>query len=182
MPNDNCFGDELRRRRLELGLSIKRLAKLSGVSRRWVVCAEENSNITMDVLKKLTRAMKMTTITISSDLSGAVGALPLDVDTLAVALEEIDRGNELTHRAAARIRDFNIGVGKSGRNDTPHEEGFSERAASLVRQFTEHVRSLSRSPDKLRKVEKAVSTFLTPEADARTRPAKAHQRRRRNTA
>src|SRR5437763_7982132 len=106
MTNDNCFGDEWRTRRLELGLSVKKLAKLSGVSRRWIVCAEENSNIGIEVLKKLARTMKMTTITISPDLSGGVGALPVDADALFAALEELDRSTELTQRAAERIRDF----------------------------------------------------------------------------
>jgi len=181
MPNDNCFGTELKKRREELGLSVKRLAKLSSVSRRGIACAEENSNITVDVLKKLTRAMKMTSITIAPDLSGTIGQLPLDAETLRAALEEITRSSELAQRAAERIRNFSVGVGKSARNDTPPDKGFGERAASLVRQFTEHVRSLSRSPDRLRKVEKAVSTLLTPEAADAPTGAKAH-RRRKSTA
>jgi transcriptional regulator with XRE-family HTH domain len=182
MLDDNCFGDELKNRRLELGLSVKKLAKLSGVSRRWIGCAEENSNITVDVLKKLMRTMKMTTIRISPELTAAVGANPQDAKVLLSALDELEQSNELSLRAAGKLRDFSVGVGKSGRNDTPQDEGFSERAATLVRQFTAHVRSLSKSPDKLRKVEKAVSTFLTPEAANAPISAKAHPRRRRSTA
>src|SRR5437764_2029272 len=109
MPNDNCFGDELKKRRLELGLSVKKLAKLSGVSRRWIGCAEENSNITVDVLKKLTRAMKMTSIRISPELSAAVSANPPDTNLLVIALDEIDKSAELGRRAATRLRDFSLG-------------------------------------------------------------------------
>lgn len=165
MDVENSFGQELRARRLLLGFSVKKLAKLSGVSRRWITCAEEGSNITIDVLRKLMQTMKMTVITIYPGITAEAGLADTGVTELAAAVDEITRSAGLAHQAAERIRTFTLGVGKSVPKDTPDDERFNERAATLVTHFTEHVRSLS-DPDKLQKVEKAVSSFLRPETEA----------------
>jgi transcriptional regulator with XRE-family HTH domain len=177
MNEENSFGLELKARRELLELSVKRLAKLSGVSRRWIVCAEDGSNITIDVLRKLMQAMKMTGITISPGLTINAGLVAQDTASLALAVEDITRSTELAQQAANRIRTFTLGVGKSVTNDTPNDEGFNGRAAALVTHFAQHVRSLS-DPAKLQKVERAVSNLLRPEEEA-PGTAKAIPRRKR---
>jgi transcriptional regulator with XRE-family HTH domain len=180
MNEENTFGLQLNARRELLGLSIKRLAKLSGISRRWIVCAEQGSNITIDVLRKLMQAMKMTIINIGQGMTIDAGPTIHDTASLAEAVDDITRSVQLAQQAADRIRTFTLGVGKSVPKDTPEEERFNERAAALVTHFAEHVRSLS-DPDKLQKVEKAVSAFLRPEEDA-PRTAKALPRGRRKSS
>ncbi|MEA2163805.1 MAG: hypothetical protein QOK37_1932 [Thermoanaerobaculia bacterium] len=180
MHMENTFGMQLKARRELLGLSVKKLSKFSGVSRRWIVCAEESRNISIEILKKLMQAMQMTGVVIAPGMT--VGASPTAPDTasLAAAVEDIGRSAAFAKQAADRIRTFTLGVGKSVPKHTPVDEGFNERAARLVTHFTEHVRSLS-DPEKLQRVEKAVSSFLRPEEDA-PRTAKAHPRRRRSSA
>jgi Helix-turn-helix. len=180
MIAENSFGLELRARRQQLGLSINKLAKRSGVSRRWIGCAEKDGNISMDVLRKLMQAMKMSAITICPGMTVNAGLSAPDTATLAAAVEDISRSAKLAQQAADRIKIFTLGVGKSARNDTPHDEGFNEWAAALVMHFAEHVRSLS-DPEQLQKVEKAVSNLLRPEEDA-PRTAKALPRRRRSSS
>jgi transcriptional regulator with XRE-family HTH domain len=174
-PTPNCFGDELDRRRQELGISINKLSKMSGVSRRWIYAALDNRNVSIEVLKKVARVLGVTEIRITRSLSASVGPVP---PALAEALDEISRGTALALQAAGKIRRFALGVGKSVRNDTPEEEGFSDTAASLVRRFTERVRTVSKNRDALREVEEAVSALLGPEADA---PAKVPARRRKRS-
>ncbi|SRR5258706_2973655 len=180
MDVEKSFALELRARRLLLGLSIKKLAKLSAVSRRWTTCAEEGSNITIDVLTKLMQTMDMTVITICPGITTAAGLADRDISSLAEAVEEITRSLELALRVADRIKSFILGVGKSVQKDTPESEGFNERAARLVTHFTEHVRSLS-DTDKLQKVEEAVGGILRPEAEAQG-TAKALRGRRRKSS
>lgn len=180
MHDDNSFGAELRARREQLGISMKKLSALSGVSRRGIFCAEHSSNIGMDTLKKLMHALTMTRITICPGVTADAGLAAHGTASLAAAVEDITRSSELAQQAADRIRSFTLGVGISVPKDTPVGEGFNERAAALVTQFTEHVRSLD-DPLKLQKVEKAVSNFLRPEEDA-PRTAKALPRRRRRSS
>jgi len=180
MEVENRFGLELRARRLLLGYSVKKLSKLSGVSRRWIACAEAGSNITIEVLRKLMQTMRMTVITIYPGITAEAGLADTGIAELAAAVDEISQSAGLARQAAERIRSFTLGVGKSVPKDTPDDERFNERAAALVTHFAEHVRSLS-DPDKLQKVEKAVSTFLRPEEDA-PRTAKALPRRRRKSS
>jgi transcriptional regulator with XRE-family HTH domain len=174
-PTPNCYGDDLQRRREALGISINKLSKISGVSRRWIYAALDNRNVSIEVLKKVARALGVTEIRITRSLTASVGPVP---PALAEALDEISRGTALALQAAGKIRRFAQGVGKSVRNDTPREEGFSDTAASLVRRFTERVRTVSRNREELRKVEEAVSALLGPEGDA---PAKAPARRRKRS-
>ncbi len=179
MDIENSFGLELRARRLLLGYSVKKMSKLSGVSRRWIACAEQGSNITVDVLTKLMRTMNMTVITICPGITAEAGLTAPRTAELAEAVAELTRSIGLSQQAVERIKSFILGVGKSVPKDTPQEEGFNERASDLVTHFTEHVRSLS-DPDKLQKVEKAVSGFLSPQTEAQG-TAKAPPGRRRKS-
>ncbi|HXA18188.1 MAG TPA: helix-turn-helix domain-containing protein [Thermoanaerobaculia bacterium] len=180
MDIENSFGLELRARRLLLGYSVKKLSKLAGVSRRWISCAEQGSNITVDVLAKLMRTMNMTVITICPGITGEAGLAAPGTTELAEAVAEITRSTGLSQQAVERIKSFIVGVGKSVPKDTPESEGFTERATALVTHFTEHVHSLS-DPDKLQKVEDAVSGILKPEAGAQG-TAKARPGRRRKSS
>jgi transcriptional regulator with XRE-family HTH domain len=114
MDGENNFGSELRARRNLLGLSISKLAKLSGVSPRWIVCAEQSKNISVDVLKKLMQSLKMNAITICPGMKVEAGLSAPDISSLEAALEDIRRSSELTQQAADRVRTFTLGVGKSG--------------------------------------------------------------------
>ncbi len=182
MDVEKSFALELRARRLLLGLSIKNLSKMSGLSRRWIACAEQGSNITIDVLAKLMVTMRMTVITISPGITGQAGLENIDTHSLAEAVDEITRSTGLCQQAAARIKRFIVGVGKSVPKETPQDEGVNERAAALVTHFTENVCSLS-DPDRLQKVEEAVSGILRPEAEGEAQgKAKAPPGRRRKSA
>jgi transcriptional regulator with XRE-family HTH domain len=89
MDIENSFGLELRGRRLLLGYSVKKLSKLSGISRRWIACAEQGSNITVDVLRKLMQTMNMTVITICPGITASTGAADRDITSLAEAVDQI---------------------------------------------------------------------------------------------
>lgn len=178
--DEKSFALELRARRLLLGLSIKKLSKLSGVSRRWVTCAEQGSNITIEVLTKLMQTMNISVITISPGLKAEAGQPARGTAELAEAVDEIARSTELARHAAERIKSFTLGVGKSVLKDTPESEGFTERAAALVTLFTEHVRSLG-DTDNLQKVEEAVSGILRPEAEAQGTARALPGRRRKSS-
>jgi transcriptional regulator with XRE-family HTH domain len=180
MDIENSFGLELRARRLLLGYSVKKMSKLSGVSRRWITCAEQGSNITVDVLTKLMRTMNMSVITICPGITGEAGLAAPGTAELAEAVAEITRSTGLSQQAVERIKSFIVGVGKSVPKDTPESEGFNERAARLVTHFTEHVRSLS-DTDKLQKVEEAVSGILRPEAEAQGTARALRGRRRKSS-
>ena len=179
MDVEKSFALELRARRQLLGLSIKKLSKLSGVSRRWIACAEQGSNITVDVLGKLMQTMNMTVITICTGITAEAGLAAPRTAELSETVAEITRISELAQHAAQRIKSFTVALGKSVQKDTPENEGFTEKATDLVTRFTEHVRSLS-DPGKLQKVEEAVSGILRPEAEAQG-TAKALRGRRRKS-
>jgi transcriptional regulator with XRE-family HTH domain len=106
MAEGNCFGSELRTRRELLGLSIKRLSQLSGVSSRWIVCAEKSKNISVDVLKKLMQALGLNAIKICPGMTIEAGLTAPDTTALVTAFDEIGRSVELAKQAADRIRTF----------------------------------------------------------------------------
>jgi len=180
MGIEKSFALELRARRLLLGLSIKKLSNLSGLSRRWVTCAEQGSNITIDVLTRLMQTMNISVITICPGLKAEAGLTARGTAELAEAVDEITRSTALAQHAAERIKSLAVGAGRSVSKGTPQDQGVNERASSLLTRFTEHVRSLS-DPDKLQKIEEAVSSVLRPEAEAEL-TAKARPGRRRKSA
>lgn len=174
----NTYGDELRTRRLALNLSVKKLAKLSGVSRRHITTVERNGNISVVYLKKLMQAMHMTQITICSGIELRAGMMPPDPAALEEAAVAVERSIHVLQDAAERVKTFAGRVGKYARNDTPKGGAFSDRGSALIRQFAERVRTISDDPEKLRRVEQDVSRFLDA-TEASDRVAKATPRRRR---
>ena len=172
----NAYGLELQRSRLARGLSIKKFAKLSGVSRRHINSAERGLNISIDVLKKLMRALGMTEIDVGDGISIRAES-PLSASEIRDVLLDLHRSAELTQSVAAKIRSFERRVGKSIRNDTPDDEdGVVAKASALISAFTAHVRSL-RDPAELANVEKGISGLLS--ARRGTAPPPSPRKRKR---
>jgi len=172
----STYGMQLQSTRLARGLSIKKLAKESGVSRRHVTSAERGLNISIDVLKRLMRALGMTHIDIAEGMSvrAAVNVTPNDV---ADVLLDLARSVALTQSITSKIRSFEQRVGKSVRNDSPEDEdAVVAKASILISEFTAHVRSL-RNPAELANVEKGLSGLFSAE-----RATVAAPRGRRRTA
>jgi transcriptional regulator with XRE-family HTH domain len=170
----NTYGLELQRCRLARGLSIKKLAKQSAVSRRHINSAERGLNISIDVLKKLMRALGMTDIDVGDGISIRAES-PLNVAEIRDVLLELQRSAELTQSVTATIRSFERRVGKSIRNDTPDEDGVVAKASALIGAFTAHVRSL-RDPAELANVEKGISGLLS--TGRGTSPSSPRKRKR----
>lgn len=173
----NTYGMQLQNSRLARGLSIKKLSKLSGVSRRHINSAERGLNISIDVLKKLMRSLGMTQIDVGEGVS-VQARTDLTSFEIADVLHDLQRSAELARSATAKIQSFEQRVGKSVRKDSPEDEdGVVAKASALIGEFTAHVRSL-RDPAKLASVEKGMSGLFATER----RSAPASPRKRKRTA
>lgn len=179
MPEEqNTYGAQLQESRVARGLSIKKLSRQSGVSRRHITSAERGLNISIDVLRKLMRALGMTRIDIGGGISAEAESAVTTADIRDVLLD-LQRSVELTQAVTSKVRSFEQRVGKSVRNNTPLDEhDVVAKASALIGEFTAHVRSLHDSSE-LAKVEKGMSGLFS--TAARTN-ATASPRRRRRTA
>ena len=111
-----------------LGLSITQLERLSGVSRKYIALAFEGANISLSILEKLARALKISSIKLSGlDVEAAEPAL--NKADLALATTLLERGLRETAEGLAILRNHDV------RDD----------AMSLARQVTSGIRNRKNS-------------------------------------
>jgi predicted transcriptional regulator len=169
----NIYGVQLQEARIRRALSINRLAKLSGVSRRHITSAEKGLNISIDVLKRLMRALGLTEITIDSGFT-VRSANPLSSAEIEEVVSHLTKSAALTQVATERLRSFGARVGNSVPNDSPADEDVVAKAAALVGEFTSHVRALG-DTKQLSTVKEGMKELFAEAA----RPATPARRRKR---
>jgi transcriptional regulator with XRE-family HTH domain len=159
MPAPTRYGLALRDKRLGCNLSIAKVAKLSGVSRRHVATAENGGNISVAVLRKLMRCLGIRELDIDLDTSLTLSESTVPHELLQAAADDAARGAAFSQRAAATLLSFTPGVGKYVPNDSPVDEAIHEEAARLISDFSNCVRDV-RDPHKLASLGAAVRTNL----------------------
>ena len=181
---ENRFGDELREARMKHGLTIYKLAKISGVSRRHIVTAESGGNISILILTKLTRVLGLSEITVSDGLRVRFGGASQSVapESLRSVLDDVERSVAHAQNAARTLQAMTPRVGKSIHVDTPRDDEINERAAALIGDFTEHVRRSLRDPRKLAEIGEAVSGLIRSEPSKGEAARAPAARRKRRTA
>jgi transcriptional regulator with XRE-family HTH domain len=97
---DLACGSALREARERLGLSDKRLAALSGVSRKHVADAQRGVNISRDVLKKLMRTLELKQIELDDGSTLKLGG----ADRIIAALDDVDQGVHRLLSSVAKLR------------------------------------------------------------------------------
>ena len=140
--NANIYGIQLQEARLRRGLSINKLAKLSRISRRHITTAEKGLNISIDVLKKLMRALGLTEITIDAGLSLRGAQNPPSAEEILEIADRLQQCSAIAQEVTEKLLSFRTRVGKSTPNDSPADENVIARASALVGEFTSHVRTL----------------------------------------
>jgi transcriptional regulator with XRE-family HTH domain len=157
------YGDTIRIERERQLLSQKRLATMAGVSRRHLASAERGANISIDVLRKLARALGMTQIDVGEGLAVTVPG----GKTLAAVIAPFADGIEQNARASLQLARELRGVtkpwvGKSAPSDTPeagHVSAEAQHLVELVSEFARNVQTLT-DPDQVRSLERRVSDLL----------------------
>jgi transcriptional regulator with XRE-family HTH domain len=74
-----------------MGLSITQLERLSGVSRKYIALAFEGANISLSILEKLARALKISSIKLSG-IEIDAGEPAMNEADLALATSLLERG------------------------------------------------------------------------------------------
>lgn len=110
-------------------MSISRLAKLSGVSRRHIASALHGDNISLGVLKKLMRTLQITHIDLGGGLHAHAAAASIDAAAILATVDELERGTQTLTRAAAELR-----AQLNARPAVP----MNRKAAALVREAAAH--------------------------------------------
>jgi transcriptional regulator with XRE-family HTH domain len=129
-PDEDLGGSALKGTRQSRGLSIKRLAAISTVSRRHIAAAESGGNYTVLVLKKLMRAMRMQTISFD-DLEATRLSEGVDPKVIANIAEEMEKGLAIQHAAIAALRSYVHG------ETSPHR---NSKAAALIHKTNRRAR------------------------------------------
>lgn len=156
-PPHPAVGAQLREAYDRLGLTITQLEKLSGVSRKYISLAFEGANISLSILEKLARALKISAIKLEGiDIDAGEPALS-DAD-LAVATSLLERG----------LREAMDGVAILRRHDVRDDP------ISIARQVTSGIRKRKGSG-----VGTAAHDGAELNAETSTQAVRASVRRRR---
>lgn len=118
-----AVGAQLREAYERMGITITQLEKLSGVSRKYISLAFEGANISLSILERLARALKITAIQLGGVAIDA-GEPALNSADLAVATSLLERG----------LRDAMDGVAILRRHDTRDDP------IAIARQVTSGIR------------------------------------------
>jgi transcriptional regulator with XRE-family HTH domain len=151
-----AVGAQLREAYDRLGLTITQLEKLSGVSRKYISLAFEGANISLSILEKLSRALKISAIKLGG-LDIDAGEPALSNADLAVATSLLERG----------LRDAMDGVGILRRHDVRDDP------ISIARQVTSGIRKRKSSG------ERAAADDAELNAETSSHAVRASARRRR---
>jgi transcriptional regulator with XRE-family HTH domain len=161
------YGDALRIERERQLLSQKKLATLAGVSRRHLASAERGANISIEVLRKLARALGITRVDVGEGLTLNIP----EGKTLGILLAPFAAGFEQNARASLQLARELRGLSKaraaSGapgatQDDAPDVVSGSPETAQLAEQvfdFVRKMRSLT-DPDEVRRLKRHVSDLL----------------------
>lgn len=168
---DRSLGEMLRGWRMARNLSVKRLAKLAGVSRRTIDNAEAGENISVAVLRKLMRALEIRSVTISvDDASSAAPSEAFTPRTAASLTAAVRKATAILHEVEGTLGRWSPRQGSSDLDVV---------AESLITSFAQYVRGLD-DPQELATVEESVASLYTPES--RRPSSSARPRRRRKSA
>jgi transcriptional regulator with XRE-family HTH domain len=157
------YGDTIRIERERQLLSQKKLAVLAGVSRRHLASAERGANISIDVLRKLARALGITCVNVGEGLTLTVP----EGKTLGALLAPFAAGIEQSARASLQLARELRGLSKprlpqSAPGDIADGGPVSVEAAHLVEQVFEFVRNVQSltDPEEVRRLERRMSDLL----------------------
>ena len=130
-PPHPALGAQLREAYERLGLTITQLEKLSGVSRKYISLAFEGANISVSILEKLARALKISSIKLTG-LEIDAGEAGLNKADIALATTLLERS----------LRDAADGVAILRRNDVRDDP------ITLARQVTAGIRNRKSSGER----------------------------------
>jgi transcriptional regulator with XRE-family HTH domain len=134
------YGTTIREARVRQGLSQNRLSELAGISRRHLAALEKGANISVEVLKAVTRALGLTTIDLGDGLTIHDAPGDLTGARLLPFADEIARQGQQVIELANNLRAFARPGGDSV------EQPASDEAADLrdmMLQFAKDVATLT---------------------------------------
>jgi transcriptional regulator with XRE-family HTH domain len=131
------LGAALRRTRHARGLSLAKLAKMSGVSRRHCAAAEAGANVTLLIAAKLMRALQMTSIPLGDELTLTGHGQGVDPAVLARVVDDLDQVAAAVQQASGTLRAY-----AEGKQPSQEDDRLSARASALLRELTTDLRSL----------------------------------------
>jgi transcriptional regulator with XRE-family HTH domain len=128
-----ALGAQLQAARLAKGISVVKLAKTSGVSRRHIGMAESGANITLRVLQDLLAALGLTEVSLGNVSVSTTGD-SLNRVTVLVIAEEM----------SAAIRHLNAAVDSLRAYAEGHPAPEIAKATALIREVTAGVKKAAR--------------------------------------
>ncbi len=150
------YGMTIRESRVRQGLSQKRLSDLAGISRRHLAALEKGANISVEVLKAVTRALGLRTIDLGDGLTIHDSPHDLTNARLLPFADEIARQGRQVIELANNLRAFARPASDAVEQPASDEAAdlrdmmlaFAKDAASLTDRKT--IRQLQRGVAKLR--------------------------------
>lgn len=148
-----AYVEKVRRAR---NVSIARLSKVTGVSRRHLSALEEGHNVSVDVLQRLMAALHVTELPLGDMATLTTDSEGVNLDLVLSVANDIEQGAQLILNAVSTLRAF-----AEGKTSNLHEER-NAKAEELIRRYASYVRSLS-TTEQLEAV--AMAMPITPLAD-----------------
>lgn len=165
---DTALGELLRGLREQRKLSVKKLAALSGVSRKTIDNTEAGQNISVLVLKKLLRPLGVEEITLrikgAHEVRVTEGLVQSDLQAISDA---VSRATVLLQSVTRRIDEAAA---------TSASDDVSDRAEHLIASFSAFVRTVD-DPDALEQLQASVITLYGGGRRTARRRATPRQRR-----
>jgi transcriptional regulator with XRE-family HTH domain len=156
------YGIVIRDERMRKGLSQNKLASLAGISRRHLASIEQGANVSVDVLRGVTRVLGISHLDLGDGLTAEFHPHGLAVGDVLPLADAIEAGAASIGRFAKNLRaKAQEGDGKSIRNDTPSGE-VSEPSAHLVELALKFAKNAGTLTDraKIDQLERDVSELL----------------------
>lgn len=154
-------GAALRQARTDRGITVKRLAKMSDVSRRHLAILEKGGNVSLLVLVKVAAALQMSEVPITDDLRVITGATGAGSALLIECADEIEAGIATFQKIAGALRENSEAMTVETEDDR-----LSARATRLLQTFLSEVKSLGPA-QQIERLER-----LSGDMSAETRPRK----------
>jgi transcriptional regulator with XRE-family HTH domain len=162
---DVVRGTALRMKRLERGLTVAKLSKLSSVSRKHIQDAEKGRNISCEILKNLARALDMKQIIFGDGLEVSFWRVR-DIDARSV-LERVAEEATQILALVAQYQKAPLGVGVTVMDGPPADTELRQ----LLTGLQEHVRNHPPTPADRKSLERVLDALSDVERERATQSA-----------
>jgi transcriptional regulator with XRE-family HTH domain len=138
------------------GLSIAKLAKATGVSRRHIAAMETGANVTLMILHRIMQGLHLAEVELDETAKVTATGEGLNPRVLLAVADDLTEAAQRILHSCSMLRTY-----AEGKRPPTEDDELTSRAANLIRNFSEQVRS-SETAEKIENLERLVGTSRKP--------------------